>query len=463
MRGATLLLALVPLTAGAQDSRDKQQAIGKQLAQEVERQSTIITDPALVQYVDRIAQKLALAAGLRGALTVKVITGDSSYALPAGFLYIGTNLILKAASEAELAGIIAHQLAHIALWDDEQRAQLLAQLEPQNIAGIPLIWYAGCQRLSGAFAPAAISNQEAALESRADQLALGFMDKAGYDPGALADFFERTEPAKPPKPSVFRPVVTLPAATRTAADAMRNNRSDYIVTTSEFAGVEQHLTALLTPTAPTQDVPTLYPRRRVAPEVADEVTLLRDPVIESYVNRIAGKLSQAAVLKAPLTVKVIVENSPRAITLPEGITYLTTQLILTAVSESELAGAIAHQIGHLVKAQDWVGGSSGLCLRVSGTLNVPVDQLSGQSDAEAQTDLRGLEYMDTVGYDPGALADLYQRILQQMGSGSNAFTPWLVFPQSTRDRADALRNSRTFVIDTSEFRKIQQRLMSLAH
>ena len=214
----------------------------------------------LLQYVDHVAQKLAAAASLQDRLTVKVTTGESASALAGGYLYIGTELIREAASEAELAGIIAHLLGHIALWDDNLRSQLLGQTESPTIAEAPLIWYAGCQRLSGPFVPLAFAKRQGELESRADQLALDFMDKAGYDPGALVDFFERTQAGRPRTPSVFRSVATLPASIKTAADARRNAHAGYIVTTSEFIEVQKALAALTTPVRRPQDAPSLLAR-----------------------------------------------------------------------------------------------------------------------------------------------------------------------------------------------------------
>jgi predicted Zn-dependent protease len=189
-------MALLPVTAFSQDSSAKEQALGKQLAQEVERQSTVVTDPAVVQYVNRVAQKVAQATNLQESLAVKVIAGDSSYAFPGASCYVSSNLILTAASEAELAGAIAHLLGHIALW----HASHAPLPFPQNIAPIPLIWTADCLRLSaGGFArPMGFIDRQAAIESQADQLGLGYLDKAGYDPGALADLFERA-PAKNPQ------------------------------------------------------------------------------------------------------------------------------------------------------------------------------------------------------------------------------------------------------------------------
>jgi beta-barrel assembly-enhancing protease len=270
MTRASILFALLPMTAIAQDSTAKEQAVGKQLAQDVERHATAVTDPAIVQYVNRVAEKVAQAANLQESLAVKVIASDSSYAFPGASCYVSSKLILTAASEAELASAIAHLLGHVALWHYSHapgpNPHNIAQIP---IAQIPIIWTADCLRLSaGGFArPMGFMDRQADLESQADQLGLGYLDKAGYDPGALADLFERVLPQKTRKPSVFQPWLQFPASTRTQADAMRNQRSDYIVTTSEFREIQLRVEAVLRPIAPAEGRPTLNPGMRVVPEL----------------------------------------------------------------------------------------------------------------------------------------------------------------------------------------------------
>jgi predicted Zn-dependent protease len=439
MTRVTLLVALIPWTAlaqysTAQDSA-RNEALGKQLAQEVERQATVIADPAIVEYVNRVAQNVARAAGLQQPLTVKVISGDSSYAFPGASCYVSSKLMLTAASEAELAGAIAHLLGHLALWHESHTAQ--------NAAQIPIVWAADCLRLTvGGFAlPMVFVDRQASYESQADQLGLGYLDKAGYDPGGLADFFERML-AQVHKPAFFRPWGKFPASTRAQADSLRAHGNNFVVTTSEFAAVQQRVSALAEPPV-RADAPRLN-RERLAPEVEHDVKLVRDPAIVDYVNRVGQKLAVSA-LRPPLTVKVIAAYDVHAITLPDSIVYLTTKLMLTAASEAELAGAIAHQLGHIADARGRAAGSNGLCQRVAGAVSAP-------GDAEEQADLAGIEYMDKAGYDPAALADFYDRILPPGGVAA-----------STRARADALGKGRALVLTTSEFRDVQQRLMALSH
>jgi predicted Zn-dependent protease len=252
MTRAALFLALIPCAALAQ-SDSRQQALGKKLAEDVESHSTLVNDPAVVQYVSRIAQNLAQAGEIHDPLTVKVITGDTAYAFPGASCYVNTGLILRAESEAELAGAIAHLLGHIVFW----------RTTPVEIGPgtqIPLISEAVCARLGGAFAiPMVFANGQATLEAQSDQAGLEYMAKAGYDPEGLADFFERIL-SGPKRRSSFYSWAKFPAATRTQADSLRDQRSDFIVTTSEFHDIQDRvasLTAKLTP--PPGAAPTLNP------------------------------------------------------------------------------------------------------------------------------------------------------------------------------------------------------------
>jgi predicted Zn-dependent protease len=258
MRRVTLLVALVPLTAPAQGV-GKQQEIGKQLAQDVERREKVVADPAIVQYVNRIGQKVALAAASTFPLTVKVIAGDDPYAMafPGGYCYLNTKLILTAAGEAELVGAIAHQMGHIASGHGfDPEGQYLLLVTPL------LAWRGLCVRGRAMAYPVPVGflKRQGEDESQADLLGLDYLDKAGYDPGALADLFERIL-AGGGKPSPSEPWLAFPASTRTRADALRNQRSVSVVNTSEFRDIQQRLAALFPPQPAPVVKPTLYPGR----------------------------------------------------------------------------------------------------------------------------------------------------------------------------------------------------------
>jgi predicted Zn-dependent protease len=216
--------------------------------------------------------------------------------------------------------------------------------------------------------------------------------------------------------------------------------------------------------------------RQMAAQVETRSKLVADPAVVEYLNRIGQSLALHANLKTPLTLKVIEGNGAQATTLPGGFCYLTTKLIMTAETEAELAGAIAHQIGHMVIWREkgpWTDGTIGtiplipasLCLRASLGLAMPMGFINEQRDAEAKADQFGLEYLYQSGYDPAGLADLYERILSQgyrKGSVRPVFMPWSIFPPATRSQADSLRSKMSsYIVTTSGFNDLQQRLRAL--
>src|SRR5579859_1133170 len=97
-------------------SLEKEIALGKQLAQEVERQAKIVDDPIIAEYVNRIGQNLVRNSDAKVPFTIKVIDSEevNAFALPGGFFFVNSGLILKADNEAELAGVMAHEIAHVA-------------------------------------------------------------------------------------------------------------------------------------------------------------------------------------------------------------------------------------------------------------------------------------------------------------------------------------------------------------
>jgi beta-barrel assembly-enhancing protease len=247
MKFAGILLALA-VTLSAQQS-DRDAVLARQLAAEVERQARVVEDTAVVAYVNRVALKIAAAADLPTPLDVKVIAGDRAYAFPGALLYLNTDLILAAGSEAELAGAIAHNLGHLAQW---------GKTPPVQPGQIPMIFAGGgCLRGTrgiGVAIPAGAQPGE--IEAQADLLGLEYLEKAGYDPGALADLYERVAAAQ--KRAAFQSWRTVPAATRTQADALRTSRDNWLVSTSEFQTMYAQLAAWVA-ALPPRPRPTLIP------------------------------------------------------------------------------------------------------------------------------------------------------------------------------------------------------------
>jgi len=253
------LIALSPLLANAQPvySADKELVLGKHLAAEFERNVAVVNDAAITAYVDRMARSLAKTATLRTPLTTKVVSGSNAYAttFPGGFLYVDSTLILDAASEAELAGVLAHQIGHLALWPASTY---------QTAGTIPLTFMGGqCVRCGlhsacmGMAIPMAFLATSRDREAKADELALGYMQNAGYDPGALVDFYARmTKPQPGAVSRVFAQGQTVSESTRTEVDSMRNAHV-FVVTSSEFEEIQRKVAAPLANAVRRTSVPSL--------------------------------------------------------------------------------------------------------------------------------------------------------------------------------------------------------------
>ncbi len=239
-------------------SLEKEIALGKQLAQEVERSSKLIDDPVVTEYVNRVGQNLVRNSDARVPFTIKVIDSDevNAFALPGGFFYVNSGLILRAQEESELAGVMAHEISHVTARHGTKNAtkgqilQLatipLVLLGPAGLAGYGL--YEG---LNVAL-PLTFLKFSRDAEREADFLGLQYMYKAGYDPNAYVTFFERIQADEKRRPGTIPKVFsTHPPTPDRIENAQKEiarifpNRPEYIVTTSEFDNVKERLRSLM--------------------------------------------------------------------------------------------------------------------------------------------------------------------------------------------------------------------------
>jgi predicted Zn-dependent protease len=235
-------------------SLEKEIALGKQLAQQVERQSKVINDPVVSEYVNRIGQNLVRNSDAKVPFTIKVIEDPSvnAFALPGGFFFVQTGCILNADNEAELAGVMAHEIAHVAARHGTRNA---TRGEIAQLGMIPLIFmggYAayGIYEASSFLVPMAFLKFNRTEEAEADYLGEQYMYKTGYDPTALVDFFEKVETLEKRKPGTMAKVFSTHPPTDDRIQKSQKEISafkpkpEYVVDTSEFEQVKTRLAML---------------------------------------------------------------------------------------------------------------------------------------------------------------------------------------------------------------------------
>ena len=236
-------------------SLEKEIALGKQLAQEVERQAKIIDDPIIAEYVNRVGQNLVRNSDAKVPFTIKVLDSEevNAFALPGGFFFVNSGLVLKADTEAELAGVMAHEIAHVAARHGTRQA---TRGELINIGTIPLIFMGGwtgyaIRQGMGLAIPMGFLTFTRAFEREADYLGLQYLYKSGYDPTAFVDFFEKIQTLEKKKPGSMAKVFSTHPMTddriKTAQTEIQKilvAKPEYVVNTSEFNDVKGRLNML---------------------------------------------------------------------------------------------------------------------------------------------------------------------------------------------------------------------------
>src|SRR5579863_7008713 len=236
-------------------SLEKQIEMGRGCAQQVESTTKLVTDPEITEDINRIGQNLVRNSDAQVPFTIKVVDTDdiNAFALPGGFFYVDSGLILAADNEAELAGVMAHEIAHVAACHaarENTRGQLL------NLASIPLIFVGGgigyaAQSLASLAIPLGFFSFSRGFESEADFLGVEYLYKAGYDPQALTSFFEKIKLLEKHKPGALaKTFETHPqtpdriAKTQAEINTLLPPEPEYKVDTSEFQDVKERLTQI---------------------------------------------------------------------------------------------------------------------------------------------------------------------------------------------------------------------------
>ena len=233
-------------------SLEKQIEMGRGYAQQVESTTKLVTDPEITEYINRIGQNLVRNSDAQVPFTIKVVDTDdiNAFALPGGFFYVDSGLILAADNEAELAGVMAHEIAHVAachLARENTRGQLM------QLASIPLIFVGGgigyaAQSLASMAIPMGFLKFARTFESEADFLGVEYLYRAGYDPQALTSFFEKIKAMEKHKPGTLaKTFETHPqtpdriAKTQQEINTLLPPEPMYKLDTSEFQDVKTRL------------------------------------------------------------------------------------------------------------------------------------------------------------------------------------------------------------------------------
>jgi predicted Zn-dependent protease len=236
-------------------SIEKETRMGKQYAQQIEQSMKMVQDPVVTEYVNRIGQNLVRNSDAKVPFTIKVVDSDeiNAFALPGGFFYVNSGLILAADEEAELAGVMAHEIAHVAA-RHATRGATRSQLA--NLMTIPLIFVGGgigyaAREVAGIGLPLTFLSFSRGFEAEADYLGLQYMYKAGYDPNAFVAFFEKLEAQEKKKPGTLAKAFSTHPQTPDRIQKSQSEianilpaRDQYVITTSEFDQVKARLAAI---------------------------------------------------------------------------------------------------------------------------------------------------------------------------------------------------------------------------
>src|SRR5215831_11309055 len=235
-------------------SVEKQIEMGKAYSQQVESTSRLINDPVITEYINRVGQNLVRNSDAEVPFTIKVVDSDevNAFALPGAFFYVDSGLVLAADSEAELAGVMAHEISHVTLRHGTKQATKAEMIQLGAMAAMIFVPYGwagyGIYEGMNLAIPLTFLKFSRDAEREADFLGIQYMYKAGYDPNAYVTFFERIQADEKRRPgSIPKVFSTHPPTPERIELAQKEiarilpDRDEYIVTTSEFDSVKSRL------------------------------------------------------------------------------------------------------------------------------------------------------------------------------------------------------------------------------
>jgi len=239
-------------------SLEKEVALGKMLAQQIEQSARLVDDPVVNEYVNRVAQNLVRNSDARVPFTVKVIDSEelNAFALPGGFFFVNSGLVMAADEEAELAGVMAHEIAHVTARHATKQATKAQITQWALIPAMILLpggWagYGIYQGINFGL-PLAFLKFTRDAEREADFLGLQYMYKAGYDPTAFITFFEKIREKERKQPGSVPKVFSSHPPTGERVQRAQNviaqllpEQPEYVVTSSEFDQIKGRLAQMM--------------------------------------------------------------------------------------------------------------------------------------------------------------------------------------------------------------------------
>jgi predicted Zn-dependent protease len=268
-------------------SLEKEIAMGQQIAAEFEQTARLIDDPVVTEYVDRVGQNIVKHSDARVPFHIKVVDTDevNAFAFPGGYFYVNKGLVLAADNEAELAGVMAHEISHVTARHATQRMSKGQYLQLFSLPALFVGGYLaqmGIQNALGLGINLELMGITRDSEREADQLGIQYLWNTGYDPNAFVSFFEKMQDQEKSKPGRlagwFR---THPSTDDRILAALNEQRflpekDRYIVDTSEFDRVKARLQAIDnaqkaedSSSSPDQKRPTLKRRTEGGQEPGD--------------------------------------------------------------------------------------------------------------------------------------------------------------------------------------------------
>jgi len=269
-------------------STDSEIKMGRMYAAEIEKSTKFITDPVIVEYVNRVGQNIVKNSDCKVPFTIKVIDSDeiNAMALPGGFFYVNSGLILNADEEAELAGVMAHETAHVCA---HHAAREMTRANYAQLGTIPLIFIGGwtgygIYEAASIGIPMTFLHFSREFESQADYLGIQYMYRAGYDPQAFVTFFEKIQALEKRKPGAVAKVFSDHPQTPDRIEHSQEEiarilpaRDEYTVTTSEFDDIKARLARIENKRRLTDSKDGKKPSLRKASTSKDDPNAQQDP------------------------------------------------------------------------------------------------------------------------------------------------------------------------------------------